>query len=147
MTKHAPCACYPQGDDGDCPAPGCSAPSRSASRYSNTWSGDEFLGEVQRVLIERGLKPEIWPSRTAAERDDAVLSCAGWCEDRMLEIEKLKAELAAVRSEQQRVSEAAGSNYICDHDTFPQRVEFANGRVVKMVGQGHLFIGWKKDGL
>ena len=74
---------------------------QSASRYSNTWSGDEFLGEVQRVLIERGLTPPEWPSRTPTERDFAINSCAGWCEDRLREIEALKAELAAVRSEQQ----------------------------------------------
>ena len=33
-----------------------------------------------------------------------------------------------------------GSNYVADHDTFPQKITFANGRVVAMKGQGHLFV-------
>lgn len=78
----------------------------SKSRYSNTWSGDEFLGEVQRVLIERGLTPPEWPSRTPTERDFAINSCAGWCEDRLREVAALKAELASVRSEQQPLRSA-----------------------------------------
>lgn len=38
-TKGAPCACYPQGNDGDCPAPGCAPrssiePSKAAVEYA-----------------------------------------------------------------------------------------------------------------
>ncbi len=36
---------------------------------------------------------------------------------------------------------AMSGNYIADHELFPQKITFANGRVVKMKGQGHLFVG------
>ncbi len=38
---------------------------------------------------------------------------------------------------------AASGNYVCDRDTDPQEVTFANGRTVRLVGDGHLVIGWK----
>ena len=31
-------------------------------------------------------------------------------------------------------------NYVADHETYPQVITFANGRVVAMKGQGHLFV-------
>lgn len=55
-------------------------------------------------------------SRLTAERDEA-----------RAEVERLKSELAQ------------SGNYIADHDFYPQRVEFANGRVVE-VTSGYLAV-------
>lgn len=52
MTKHAPCACYPQGNDGDCPAPGCRATSLSASRSDEV---QEWIGHMNLHLTEHDL--------------------------------------------------------------------------------------------
>ena len=38
------------------------------------------------------------------------------------------------------VAKAMSTNYTADHDTFPQIITFANGRVVGMKGPGYLFV-------
>lgn len=43
------------------------------------------------------------------------------------------------------IPSATGTNYTADHELYPQRIEFANGRVVEMRGQGHLFVCMKGD--
>lgn len=59
--------------------------------------------------------------------------------------------LADALTEIERLNEAAilengsGTNYVADHELYPQRIEFTNGRVVKMRGQGHLFVCMKGD--
>ena len=38
---------------------------------------------------------------------------------------------------------AISTNYVADHEVYPQVITFANGRVVAMKGQGHLFVSTK----
>lgn len=37
-------------------------------------------------------------------------------------------------------AKGVSSNYVADHELYPQKITFANGRVVKMKGTGHLFV-------
>ena len=39
------------------------------------------------------------------------------------------------------VATAISTNYIADHEIYPQRITFSNGRIVSMKGTGHLFVG------
>lgn len=59
------------------------------------------------------------------------------------ECASMEGQLAAMQEEINRLEGAlaASGNYVADHAVYPQRITFANGRVVKMVGQGHLFVG------
>ena len=41
---------------------------------------------------------------------------------------------------------AISGNYVADHEIYPQTIIFANGRIVKMKGQGHLFVGHDDGG-
>lgn len=51
-------------------------------------------------------------------------------------IEAVKAALAADAKPEQ-------GNYVADDETFPKRIEFADGRIVTMVGEGYLQVGRK----
>ena len=66
-------------------------------------STTRLLSDVQKMLIERGW-PDVppWPARTEMEAGDNVYSLYGWCEDRLREIERLRAELEKVRPDAER---------------------------------------------
>jgi len=61
-------------------------------------STTRLLSDVQKMLIERGW-PDVppWPARTDLEAGDNLYSLYGWCEDRLREIERLRAELEQVQ--------------------------------------------------
>ena len=47
---------------------------------------NEFLGEVQRRLIEAGYNPPLWPEPSISDQGDldaALDSCFKWCEERL----------------------------------------------------------------
>ena len=49
-------------------------------------------------------------------------------------------ELAAMSWE---AANATSTNYVADHEVYPQVITFRNGRVVAMKGQGYLFVSLK----
>ena len=54
---------------------------------------NEFLGEVQARLLQKGYTPPLWPDPSISDQgdvDEALDVCVQWCAARLDEIKKLR---------------------------------------------------------
>jgi hypothetical protein len=104
---------------------------RSLLVESRKWQAEGEYGDP--------LGPESWTPEYAdyMKRLDAVI--AGMpAKSETGRITELESKLAAMEA-----ALKGASNYIADSETHPQRIEFADGRVVAMKGTGYLYVSRK----